>query len=68
MGGNRSSFNPSTPEDGRSLARHELTRLSRRIDQVEDDRRLDTVTRAHLAESRARIDQALEADLVVEGD
>jgi hypothetical protein len=31
------------------------------------DRSLDQLTRAHLAESKARIDQVLEASLVVGG-
>ncbi len=65
--GTRSNFNPSTPEDARSLARYELSRLSTRIAQIQGNGRLDTVTRAHLAESKARIDQALEASLVIEG-
>jgi hypothetical protein len=64
--GTRNSFNPSTPEDARSLARYEMERLSRRIGQIQGDTRLDRVTRAHLGESKARIDRALDASLVVE--
>jgi hypothetical protein len=67
-GGPPSAFNPATPEDARSLARYELTRLSRRIAQVAGSGSLDRMTRAHLAESKARIDRALEASLVLEGD
>jgi hypothetical protein len=67
VAGTRSAFNPSTPEDARSLARYELQRLSTRIGQRMGDRGLDQVTRAHLAESKARIDQVLEASLVVGG-
>ena len=62
-----SSFNPATPEDARSLARYELARLSRRIGQVAGSGALDRMTRAHLTESRARIDRALDASLVLEG-
>ncbi|NIP83106.1 MAG: hypothetical protein GWM90_29305 [Gemmatimonadetes bacterium] len=64
--GTRSNFNPSAPQDARALARHELERLAARISQVRSDRRLDRVTRAHLAETEARIDQALEASLVID--
>ncbi len=53
----------STPEDARSLARHELGRLSHRMGQALRTGGLDTMTRAHLEESKARIDRALEASL-----
>ncbi len=54
------------PEDARSLARYELTQLSDRIAQVlASGASIDTVTRAHLAESKARIDKALEVSLTV---
>ncbi|MDX1674165.1 MAG: zinc-dependent metalloprotease, partial [Longimicrobiales bacterium] len=66
VSGQRSSFNPSTPEDARSLARYELQRLSDRLGQVMDAGSLNRVTRAHFAETKVRIDQALEADLVIE--
>ena len=68
VSGPRSSFNPSTPEDARSLARHELQRLSDRLGQVMNASSLDRVTRAHFAETRVRIDQALDADLILEND
>jgi hypothetical protein len=60
--------NPNTPEDARSLARYELSRLSGRLGQVMGSGSLDRMTRAHFAESRARIDRALDASLVLEGD
>lgn len=66
--GSPSAFNPATPEDARSLARFELSRLSRRLGQVMGSGSLDRMTRAHFAESKARIDRALEASLVLEGD
>ncbi|MFQ5679432.1 MAG: zinc-dependent metalloprotease [Gemmatimonadota bacterium] len=55
----------STPEDGRSLSRLELGKLSRRIGQVLRAGGADVMTRAHLEESKARIDRALEASLSV---
>ena len=51
------------PEDARSLARLELTRLSRRLATAASAGSLDVETRAHLAESRARVDRALTASL-----
>lgn len=58
----------SVPEDARSLARLELSELSERLDAVlASDASLSRETRAHLAESKARIDRALEASLVVNG-
>ncbi len=63
-----SAFNPATPEDARSLARYELARLSNRIGQVEGRTALDRITRAHLAESKVRIDRALEASLVIDDE
>lgn len=68
MSGERGSFNPSTPEDARSLARHELQRLSDRLGRVMDAGSLDRVTRAHFAETKVRIDQALDADLLIESE
>lgn len=54
------------PEDARSLVRHELSQLSDRIEAILGfDTSLDVTTRAHLAESKARIDQALEATLTI---
>jgi hypothetical protein len=67
MGGKDSStagaFTPvsDAPEDARALARYELTRLSRRLAVAQNAGGLDLETRAHFAESRARIDRALTA-------
>jgi hypothetical protein len=58
-------MSPSVPEDARSLARHDLTSLSRRVGQTMNLESLDTNTRAHLAESKARIDRALEASVTL---
>jgi hypothetical protein len=53
---------PDTPEDARSLARLTLADLATQVDRA---RRmdLDTYTRAHLADSRERIAQALNAQM-----
>ena len=51
------------PEDARSLARLELTRIVDRIDRVLQNPDLDTLTRAHLLETRARIRRALQASV-----
>ncbi len=57
---------PVVPEDARSLARWELRRLSSRLgDALAASVGLDTATRAHLDESKARIDRALEASLTL---
>ena len=53
-----------TPEDVRSLARYELTTLSQRIGHaLAAGGSTDVATRAHLMESKARIDRALEASV-----
>jgi hypothetical protein len=54
------------PEDARALARYELTRLSRRLGAAENATGLDLETRAHFAESKAKIDRALRAVSVVQ--
>jgi hypothetical protein len=54
----------AAPEDARSLARQELKRLSTRMGTLLRGRSLDAMTRAHLEESKARIDRVLEASLV----
>ena len=54
------------PDDACALARYQLTSVSMRLDAVMDSPALDTQTRAHLAESKARIDRALEASLSLE--
>lgn len=53
------------PEDARSLARYELVRLSERIERALEAGSLDVPTRAHLMETRARLERALEASLTV---
>jgi hypothetical protein len=59
-------FFSQVPEDARSLARYELTRLSERLGQAgRAGDALDVETRAHIAESKARIDAVLQASLVV---
>jgi hypothetical protein len=57
-------FTP-VPEDARSLARYQLTQLSERLGAAARVSSLDVETRAHLSESKARIDAALETSLVV---
>ena len=54
---------PATPEDARSLARYELAELSGRMGRALAQGNLDVPTRAHLMESKARIDRALEASV-----
>jgi hypothetical protein len=55
---------PRTPADARSVARFQLKDLSRRIGQrLAPPASFDAYTRAHLEESKARIDKALEAGL-----
>jgi hypothetical protein len=57
---------PAVPEDARSLARYQLKQLSERIGAaLASGASLDVATRAHLDESKARIDRALEAEMVV---
>ncbi|MDH3286028.1 MAG: zinc-dependent metalloprotease, partial [Acidobacteriota bacterium] len=51
------------PEDARSLARWSLTRLSRRLTSLMPDAGADTATRAHLLETAARIERALDASI-----
>jgi hypothetical protein len=53
---------PGTPEDARTLARATLVDLGARIDRVPENQRdaLDAYTRAHLADTRERIAQALD--------
>ena len=53
------------PEDVRSLARLELEELSGRIERVLDRGTVDRPTRAHLRETKVRIDRALDASVQV---
>jgi hypothetical protein len=57
---------PDTPEDARAIARQTLTELGTTIDRAlaRPGVQLDAYTRAHLADSRDRIDQALAAELI----
>lgn len=56
-----------TPADARAVARMQLRGLARRIDgALGAGASLDAYTRAHLQESRARIQKALEAGLEAE--
>lgn len=56
----------SIPEDARSLARVELSDLSHDIERALRSGGLPEMTAAHLAESRARIERALEASISLE--
>ncbi len=51
------------PEDVRSMARLQLRELSTQLDQALQAPGLDRNTRAHLTETQARIDRALNASL-----
>jgi len=53
-----------TPEDARSVARATLTELGGRLDRALAGTGLDAYTRAHYADSRQRIRQALNAQVV----
>jgi len=52
-----------TPADARSVARLQLTRLAGRVESRLGSSDPDAYTRAHLEESAARIDKALEASI-----
>ena len=54
---------PGTPEDARSLGRADLRLLAGRIEARLESGGLDTYSRAHLEETQARIEAALDADL-----
>ncbi len=53
-----------TPEDARSVARATLVRLGATLDRAGATAGLDAYTRAHVADSRERIRQALSASVV----
>jgi hypothetical protein len=57
---------PGTPEDARALARATLAELDARLAHAvdEDGTDLDAYSRAHLADSRERIAQALDARMI----
>jgi hypothetical protein len=54
---------PETPEDARTLARMTLADLAGQLDRARRTE-LDTYTRAHLIDSRERIAQALNAQIL----
>ncbi len=59
----------TVPHDARALARAELTELGDRLERAtRADGGLTRESRAHLEESRARIDRALEASLTMSAD
>ncbi|TFG63401.1 MAG: DUF5117 domain-containing protein [Gemmatimonadales bacterium] len=60
------ALSDAVPGDGSALARLELTELSRRLVSALGQARIDRVTRAHLAETRARVDRTLEASIVLD--
>jgi hypothetical protein len=57
---------PDTPEDARTLARATLADLATQLDRAMVRRgvELDPYTRAHLVDSRERINQALNAQML----
>jgi hypothetical protein len=57
---------PGTPEDARAVARQTLTEVGTTIARAlaRPGAQLDASTRAHLADSRERINQALQAQLI----
>ncbi len=55
----------AAPEDARSLARLELTELSAMIGRAQQASSLDRTMQAHLAESKVRIDEALDVSVTV---
>ena len=63
----RMVVNPAqgTPDDARTVARLTLSDLSGRLGRALASNRLDAYTRAHFADSRTRIAQALTAQVVV---
>lgn len=61
------TVNIDPPEDARALARYELTRLSERLAAAAPVMpTLDLETRAHFAESKAKIDRALAASITIQ--
>ncbi len=57
--------NPGTPDDARAIARVTLVELNGRLARALTAGGLDAYTRAHYADSRAKIEQALRAQAVV---
>jgi hypothetical protein len=56
-------FTAGAPEDARAIARYQLRQLKGNLEGVMGNRNLDDYTKIHLAESRDRIAQALNASL-----
>ncbi len=57
---------PPAPEDARSLARLELTELSDRLRRSLEAPSLDRTAKAHLMESKVRIDEALDVSMTID--
>lgn len=55
----------AVPEDARSLARLHLTRIQARIARAAQQGNMDDFTQAHLQETEARIERALDAHLSI---
>lgn len=60
------ALSDAAPGDATALARLELSELSDRLGRALAGARVDRATRAHLAETRARVDRVLEATVVVD--
>lgn len=60
------ALSTAAPGDAVALARLELADLSGRLGRAIAGARIDRVNRAHLADTRARIDRTLEATVVVD--
>lgn len=60
------ALSETVPGDAAALARLELTELSGRLGRALAAARIDRPTRAHLTETRARVDRVLEATLVLD--
>ena len=58
-----SPFVRPAPEDARSLARYHLAELDKQMEKALDGS-ADVTTKAHLMETRARIEQAMDAELM----
>ena len=57
---------PEVPEDARSLSRLHLKRIDGRVEGALEREALDDFTRAHLEETHARIQRALDAQFSIE--
>lgn len=59
----------SVPEDARSLARHEMREILSRVEgALASDASLGEIERAHLRETRARLERALKASVTLPTD